>query len=322
MGDNEMKAIADALWAYFQEKYLIPYLSDSVCYFQATVTTAPSAGVIGVQRPFDNTINLPYAWSASTLSVGDQCTVLMFGDMSNAVVIGDGTLSQPGSVPNPYDLAPYMDWVASPGVSDEYARGDHVHPTDTSRAPTDHASSASTYGTGSGTEYGHVQLSDSHVSTAGESMGIAATPAAVKDAYDLADSKQDAITGTAGQYVGFDSDGNPQAQSPDATPTAFSSALITSGAVYGALQNKPNMYVYKFTSSDWTAGTGTYNISVAATTHECGTDPCVEVFKLATWGYYERFYGYPSEGWTMRTYSNGNITISAAAPFDGKLVIR
>ena len=96
MGENEMKTLADALWGYFREKYLIPYLSDSVCYFQATVTTAPSGGVIGVQRPFDNAISLPYAWSASTLSVGDQCTVLMFGDMSNAVVIGDGTLSEPG----------------------------------------------------------------------------------------------------------------------------------------------------------------------------------------------------------------------------------
>jgi hypothetical protein len=34
----------------------------------------------------------------------------------------------------PSDTNPIMDGVAAPGVSDNYSRGDHVHPTDTSRA--------------------------------------------------------------------------------------------------------------------------------------------------------------------------------------------
>lgn len=96
MGDNEMKTLADALWKYFFEKYLDPYLSDSVCYFMARVTTAPSGGVIEIQRPFDNPITLPYAWSAETLQVGDTCLVLMLGEMTNSIVIGKGDLSEPG----------------------------------------------------------------------------------------------------------------------------------------------------------------------------------------------------------------------------------
>jgi hypothetical protein len=39
----------------------------------------------------------------------------------------------PGQGGDPYDQNPAMDGVASAGVSDEYARGDHRHPTDESR---------------------------------------------------------------------------------------------------------------------------------------------------------------------------------------------
>lgn len=57
------------------------------------------------------------------------------------------------------------------------------------KAPTSHASSATTYGAGSSSNYGHVKLSDSTSSTSGASSGVAATPAAVKAAYDLANGK-------------------------------------------------------------------------------------------------------------------------------------
>ena len=39
-----------------------------------------------------------------------------------------------GSNISPYASDPAMDGTASAGSSDDYARGDHVHPTDTSRA--------------------------------------------------------------------------------------------------------------------------------------------------------------------------------------------
>ena len=70
------------------------------------------------------------------------------------------------------------------------ATSDHNH-TGT-YAPLSHAASANTYGAGSGTNYGHVKLSAATNSTLGISGGTAATPSAVKTAYDLANSKADA----------------------------------------------------------------------------------------------------------------------------------
>ena len=52
------------------------------------------------------------------------------------------------------------------------------------KAPTAHAVDAKTYGLGTNGVYGHVKLSDSTSSTSGQTAGIAATPAAVKAAYD------------------------------------------------------------------------------------------------------------------------------------------
>lgn len=59
-------------------------------------------------------------------------------------------------------------------------------------APTAHASTATTYGIGTGSNYGHVKLSDSTSSTSAATAGIAASPAAVKAAYDLANGKANA----------------------------------------------------------------------------------------------------------------------------------
>lgn len=60
--------------------------------------------------------------------------------------------------------------------------------------PADHASSLTTYGKGSAQVYGHVKLSSSTSSVSGVAEGIAATPSAVKSAYDLANGKQDPLT--------------------------------------------------------------------------------------------------------------------------------
>ena len=64
-----------------------------------------------------------------------------------------------------------------------------------SKAPKAHASTATTYGAGSSSNYGHVKLSDSHTSTSGTSGGTAATPSAVKSAYDLANKAVTTLLG-------------------------------------------------------------------------------------------------------------------------------
>ena len=58
------------------------------------------------------------------------------------------------------------------------------------KAPTSHASTATTYGIGTSSNYGHVKLSDSTSTTSGASAGVAATPTAVKAAYDKANIKK------------------------------------------------------------------------------------------------------------------------------------
>lgn len=63
------------------------------------------------------------------------------------------------------------------------------------KAPKAHASTATTYGTGSSTNYGHVKLSASTNSSSGTSSGVAATPSAVKSAYDLANKAVTTLLG-------------------------------------------------------------------------------------------------------------------------------
>lgn len=82
------------------------------------------------------------------------------------------------------------------GVADISLVGDAIEDIDSEikkvsdeKAPENHASSATTYGVGTSSNYGHVKLSDSTNSTSGVTDGTAATPSAVKAAYDLANSK-------------------------------------------------------------------------------------------------------------------------------------
>ena len=57
------------------------------------------------------------------------------------------------------------------------------------KAPNNHKSTATTYGVGDSSNYGHLKLSASTSSSNGVSNGVAATPSAVKAAYNLADGK-------------------------------------------------------------------------------------------------------------------------------------
>ena len=60
---------------------------------------------------------------------------------------------------DPSTTTPLMDGTASAGNEANYARGNHRHPTDTTRAPTSHASSDTTYGVSSASNYGHSKAS-------------------------------------------------------------------------------------------------------------------------------------------------------------------
>lgn len=81
------------------------------------------------------------------------------------------TAATPNSVKSAYDLANTAKTTAD------------------GKAPTSHASTGTSYGIGTSSNYGHVKLSDATNSTSAASAGIAASPAAVKAAYDLANGR-------------------------------------------------------------------------------------------------------------------------------------
>lgn len=89
---------------------------------------------------------------------------------STSAAASGGTAATPAAVKAAYDLA-------------------------NGKAPKAHASTATTYGAGSATNYGHVKLSDSILSTSDTAGGTAATPGAVKKAYDLANRAETTLLG-------------------------------------------------------------------------------------------------------------------------------
>lgn len=143
-----------------------------------------------------------HASSAATYGAGTAASyghVKLSDATDSASDASGGAAATPGAVKAAYDLANQAGVEATAAY--EEAQTAQCHAADAvsaaqaaqtaaaGKAPTDHASSAATYGTGTAANYGHVKLSDSVNSTLGASGGTAATPAAVKAAYDLANGK-------------------------------------------------------------------------------------------------------------------------------------
>ena len=72
---------------------------------------------------------------------------------------------------------PLMDGTANKGSETDYARGDHRHPTDTSRAPVSHASNGTGYGASSASNYGHSMASSTLPKPLGASANVGAEAA-------------------------------------------------------------------------------------------------------------------------------------------------
>ena len=97
------------------------------------------------------------------------------------------------------------------GVADISLVGDAIEDIDSTiksvsdvaggKAPENHASISDTYGLANATNYGHVRLSDNTTSNATATAGVAATPAAVKAAYDKAVSIEDYAQHTSTVFV-------------------------------------------------------------------------------------------------------------------------
>ena len=67
-----------------------------------------------------------------------------------------------------------MNGTQSTGGLDTFARGDHVHPTDTSRAPTSHASTGTGYGVATTSNYGHTKVVQNLTTNDGNGLALGA----------------------------------------------------------------------------------------------------------------------------------------------------
>ena len=106
-----------------------------------------------------------------------------------------------------------------------------------SKAPINHASTATTYGIGTGSNYGHVKLSDSVSSSSAASAGIAASPKAVKSAYE------EAISAKNNSIIELTINGkNITYQKGDGTENT----LITQDTTYQVVTNTEDGLVPKF----------------------------------------------------------------------------
>ena len=110
-----------------------------------------------------------------------------------------GTAATPAAVKAAYDLASQASSAASSAYDLANEAGqvatDAAQAAVGGKAPTNHASTQATYGKGTSTNYGHVKLSDSILSTSDTAGGTAATPGAVKKAYDLANRAETKLLG-------------------------------------------------------------------------------------------------------------------------------
>lgn len=158
----------------------------------SSVTTSASAGISENYARADHVHNITTATITGLLgsaavkdvdtSVNSTSENLPTSKAVDAAI--DAAVSAAvATIPSASTSDPLVDGTKTPGTSNTWARADHVHPTDTSRAPVAHAATSTTYGAGTGTNYGHVKLSDAtNSNSAATNGGTAATPKAVADA--------------------------------------------------------------------------------------------------------------------------------------------
>ena len=91
---DQFKVMADQLWLYLEPK-VKALMSSNVKFFRAQVVSNPGDGTLEVRKPFETgTITLPCTTAISSAAVGSQVIVFVLGNLSNAVVVSDGKMTE------------------------------------------------------------------------------------------------------------------------------------------------------------------------------------------------------------------------------------
>lgn len=196
---------------------------------------------------------------------------------------------------------PLMDGTAAIGNQNAYAAGDHVHPTDTTRA----AASALT---------AHVQdTNNPHEVTPGQ---IGAQPAG---SYVTTNTEQN-ITAqkTFTNGVGLKSGNALVVLAPPTSAQTSGSYSVTvpeKSGTLAMLDDIPTVatgaYITSITTSNWTGSTAPYSYTITAATHGKGTSPVVTVYNSTGNQIYL--------GVSVNT--SGTVTLSSNAKLACKIVI-
>ena len=240
MIDNrEMAAFANSLWENYIKQRNKEADMSNVSFYKAEITAKPGNGKFSIQRPFDtDSVDVAYPSYMEDAPVGTQVLVLRFGDgnnLQNHFIVdnaartmlasaiasgssvtfpisiangGTGATSLSGAkanleIPSASDASPNMDGTASAGSLSTFSRGDHTHPSDTSKADvattvTDVSFSTSNnklFQTINGTTTEVAQFSD--VATSGDYEDLSNTPTIPSYSLSMA-SNVITLTGTDG----------------------------------------------------------------------------------------------------------------------------
>ena len=180
-----------------------------------TIATDAKATADAAMAAAEDSAPKNHAVSATTFGAGTSANyghVRLSDATGSTSAASGGTAATPAAVKAAYDLASQASSAASSAydlaneagqvatdaaqtAADAQSAAEAAQAAVGGKAPTNHASTATTYGKGTSTNYGHVKLSDSILSTSDTAGGTAATPGAVKKAYDLANRAETTLLG-------------------------------------------------------------------------------------------------------------------------------
>ena len=180
-----------------------------------TIATDAKAAADAAMAAAEASAPKNHAVSATTFGAGTSANyghVRLSDATGSTSAASGGTAATPAAVKAAYDLASQASSAASSAydlaneagqvatdaaqtAADAQSAAEAAQAAVGGKAPTNHASTVTTYGKGTSTNYGHVKLSDSILSTSDTAGGTAATPGAVKKAYDLANRAETTLLG-------------------------------------------------------------------------------------------------------------------------------
>ena len=178
---QDLAEITDALQAGLDAKAPQNHASTQATY---GIGNAASYGHVRLSDATDSTLGEPSGTAATPTAVRSAYAAALAAKSR-----ADDAYARADDAYTSADAAGLDASNAQNAVIAAQATADAAMAAAEASAPKNHAVSATTFGAGTSANYGHVRLSDATGSTSAASGGTAATPAAVKAAYDLADGK-------------------------------------------------------------------------------------------------------------------------------------